>query len=85
MPASVTRLMGELVRRSHVTYLELRPLGRADVAAMVVSAWGSGTAVEVVERIMERSHGLPLYVDAILASPDFRANRYDTRTIPGWS
>src|SRR5205085_2667446 len=27
---------------------------------------------------------IPLHL-AILASPDFRAGRYDTRTIPGWN
>ncbi|MFN8620439.1 MAG: AAA family ATPase [Chloroflexota bacterium] len=73
--APVARVLAELLGRPGVVAIDLAPLDTDAVARMVRGAWGEDTPDEVVERVAARSRGLPLYVDAIVATGDRTARR----------
>jgi DNA-binding CsgD family transcriptional regulator len=69
----ISRVVGELLRRPHVSLLDLHPLERPDVEKLVRAAWADDAKPEVVARVLERSGGIPFYVEAILARNDREA------------
>lgn len=50
---------------SHVTWLTLNRLGRAQCAALVRAVAGNGLAAEAVDHIIERTDGVPLFVEEL--------------------
>lgn len=68
-PCVATELAARARQRGAASTLELRPLGRPDVHALVVAEWGSGpgeVTAELVDRVAADSAGVPLVVEELL-------------------
>ncbi|MFE6304758.1 ATP-binding protein [Nocardiopsis sp. NPDC057823] len=63
------RLLPELERLPSVTRLELEPLTRAEVEEHVRALTGRSPAPAELDDLYRRSDGIPLYVEALAASP----------------
>ena len=68
-PCVATELAARARQRGAASTLELGPLDRPDVHALVVAAWGSGpdeADAELVDRVVADSAGVPLVVEGLL-------------------
>jgi DNA-binding CsgD family transcriptional regulator len=62
--------LAEIGRSENSRTVELRPLGREDVAVLVASRTGSTPQSRVLSSVLERSEGNPLYVEELLAAQE---------------
>jgi DNA-binding CsgD family transcriptional regulator len=65
---SASRFMAELERHDWVERIELKPLGRTEVAAMLQWIGGSKPEGDVVDAIAARSGGNPFFLEQIAAA-----------------
>jgi DNA-binding NarL/FixJ family response regulator len=64
-------LLGELERADHVERLSLRPFDRAELGEQLMGILGDAPSPALVDALLERSDGLPFYVEELVAgSPD---------------
>ena len=75
---TVARWLGELERDSWVERMELAPLGRRDLAALLRSWSGFAPSSEVIDSIAERAGGNPFFVEQLAAVATSR----DTPRLP---
>ena len=62
------RLLSELGRSNRVDRLDVIPFGRDEIIEQAAAILGHQPPVEVVDRVAERSDGLPFYVEELLAT-----------------
>lgn len=66
----VMPLLAELERSDRVDRLELARFGRDDVAAQLLGILGRSSDASSVDALLERSNGLPFYVEELIAGRD---------------
>src|SRR5882757_7384130 len=73
-------LLAELPRIPHVQRIDLERLGRREVAELAAGIRGHEPDPEMLDTLMERAEGNPLFVEALLACDD-RARCYIDETL----
>jgi DNA-binding CsgD family transcriptional regulator/tetratricopeptide (TPR) repeat protein len=73
--SDVMRWLGELERDAWIERIELTPLQRRDVAAMLRSIRGSSPPSGAVDAVAERSGGNPFFIEQLAAASDTDADR----------
>ena len=63
-------LLAELERSGRVERLDLAPFDRDELADQLVGILGEPASDEVVDTLLERSNGLPFYVEELIAGRD---------------
>ena len=63
-------LLGELERGDRVERLDLRPFGRDELLEQLTSILGETPAPALVDSLLERSDGLPFYVEELIAGSE---------------
>ena len=62
------RLLSELERSDRVDRLEVRPFNREEIVEQVTAILGHLPPAESLDRVLERSDGLPFYIEELLAT-----------------